>query len=110
MERPIFRIIAIVFVVAIIFCFYITRDGKVITPIGEGKLTLDSGIYEEYPLPDYASSMINSDYKSYFIEVEPVLRYTFLRLVKGFLFFSYMEIQPLVSYIEKLLRDCLEIE
>ena len=83
MERPIFRIIAIVFVVAIIFCFYITRDGKVITPIGEGKLTLDSGIYEEYPLPDYASSMINSDYKSYFIEVEPGIKVHILEIGEG---------------------------
>ena len=83
MEMPIFRIIAIVFVVVIIFCFYITRDGKVITPIGEGKLTLDSGIYEEYPLPDYASSMINSDYKSYFIEVEPGIKVHILEIGEG---------------------------
>ena len=40
------------------FSFYITRDGELYTPKGEGEVKLDSGTYEEFPLPDYASEMI----------------------------------------------------
>ena len=83
MKHLMSRIITIVFVIAIIFCFYITREGRVITPLGEGKLTLDSGIYEEFPLPDYASKMVNSDYKSYFIEVEPGIKVHILEIGEG---------------------------
>ena len=83
MKHLMSKIITIVFVIAIIFCFYLTREGRVITPLGEGKLTLDSGIYEEFPLPDYASKMVNSDYKSYFIEVEPGIKVHILEIGEG---------------------------
>ena len=66
------------------FSFHITRDGEVFTPIGEGEVFLDSGTYEAFPLPKYASEMLNSNYKSYFIEVEPGLTVHVLQTGKGF--------------------------
>ena len=67
-----------------LFGLYITRDGDVFTPIGEGEVFLDSGTYEAFPLPKYASEMLNSNYKSYFIEVEPGLKVHVLETGKGF--------------------------
>ena len=43
-----------------------------------------SGTYEAFPLPDYASKMVDSNYKSYFIEVEPGLKVHVLEAGTGF--------------------------
>jgi haloalkane dehalogenase len=66
------------------FSFYITRDGEFFTPIGEGEVILDSGTYEAFQLPEFALSMIDSNYKSYFIEVEPGLKVHVLETGRGF--------------------------
>ena len=66
-----------------VLSFSITRDGYIFTPTGEGQIFLDSGIYEGFPLPDYASDMIASNYKSYFIEVEPGLKVHILEIGTG---------------------------
>ena len=63
------RIFVLVVLGLTFFSFYITRDGELYTPKGEGEVKLDSGTYEEFPLPDYASEMIFQSYKSYFVEV-----------------------------------------
>ena len=78
-----FKVVISIFVLTIIFAFYITRDGKTITPVGEGTITLDSGTYESFPLPDYAAKMVTSEYKSYFIEVEPGLKVHILEVGEG---------------------------
>ena len=67
-----------------LFGLYITRDGDIFTPIGQGEVFLDSGTYEAFPLPKYASEMLNSNYKSYFVEVEPGLKVHVLETGKGF--------------------------
>ena len=64
--------------------FYITRDGEVFTPIGEGEVILDSGTYEAFQLPAFALSMVDANYKSYLIEVEPGLKVHVLETGKGF--------------------------
>ena len=71
-------------IIIIIFSIYITRDGEVTTPVGKGILKLDSGRYEAFPLPDFASRMIDEDYKSYFIEVESGLKIHVLEKGQGF--------------------------
>jgi len=43
------------------FSLYITRDGDIFTPLGQGEVFLDSGTYEAFPLPKYASEMLNSN-------------------------------------------------
>ena len=68
----------------IILSFFVTRDGHVVTPIGDGQVILDSGTYEAFPLPIYASNMVDSNYKSYFIEVEPGLKVHVIEAGEGF--------------------------
>ncbi len=52
------KAISIVAVICFVFAIYITRDGEIFTPEGEGVVSLDIGDFEAYPLPDYASNMI----------------------------------------------------
>ena len=78
------RILALIVFALIILSFFVTRDGYVVTPIGDGQVVLDSGTYEAFPLPVYASNMVDSNYKSYFIEVEPGLKVHVIEVGEGF--------------------------
>ena len=44
------RVIILVALGLAIFSFYITRDGELYTPKGEGEVNLNSGTYEAFPL------------------------------------------------------------
>ena len=77
------KAISIVAVICFVFAIYITRDGEIFTPEGEGVVSLDIGDFEAFPLPDYASNMINHDYKSYFVEVEPGIKVHVLDVGQG---------------------------
>ena len=78
------RILVLIAIALIILSFFVTRDGYVVTPIGDGQVVLDSGTYEAFPLPSYASNMVDSNYKSYFIEVEPGLKVHVIEAGEGF--------------------------
>ena len=78
------RILVLIAFTLIIVSFFVTRDGNVVTPIGNGQVVLDSGTYEAFPLPIYASNMVDSNYKSYFIEVEPGLKVHVIEAGEGF--------------------------
>ena len=78
------RILVLIAFSLIILSFFVTRDGNIVTPIGDGQVTLDSGTYEAFPLPIYASNMVDSNYKSYFIEVEPGLKVHVIEAGEGF--------------------------
>ena len=78
------RILVLVVLGLTFFSFYITRDGELYTPQGEGEVKLNSGTYEAFPLPEYASKMIDQNYKSYFVEVEPSLKVHVLETGEGF--------------------------
>ena len=78
------RILVLIAFALIILSFFVTRDGYVVTPIGDGQVVLDSGTYEAFPLPSYASNMVDSNYKSYFIEVEPGLKVHVIEVGEGF--------------------------
>ena len=78
------RILVLIAFALIILSFFVTRDGYVVTPIGDGQVVLDSGTYEAFPLPVYASNMVDSNYKSYLIEVEPGLKVHVLEAGEGF--------------------------
>ena len=78
------KVLGLLFFSIIFFSLYITRDGKLYTPTGEGEVVLDSGTYEAFTLPEYASGMINSDYKSYIIEVEKGIKVHGLENCRGF--------------------------
>ena len=78
------RILVLIAFTLIILSFFVTRDGYVVTPIGDGQVILDSGTYEAFPLPIYASKMVDSNYKSYFIEVEQGLKIHIIEAGEGF--------------------------
>ena len=78
------RILILIALGLIILSFFVTRDGYVVTPTGNGQVVLDSGTYEAFPLPIYASNMVDSNYKSYFIEVEPGLKVHVIEAGEGF--------------------------
>ena len=81
--RILFIVVISIILLITIFSFYITRNGKIVTPMGSGTITLSSGIYENFPLPDYAAKMVSPDYKSYFVEVEPGIKVHILEVGQG---------------------------
>ncbi|MEM6535447.1 MAG: alpha/beta fold hydrolase [Pseudomonadota bacterium] len=76
--------LVVILVLAAVVSFSVTRDGKLVTPEGSGTVTLDSGTYEAFPLPDYAAAVVDEDYKSYFIEVEPGIKIHVLETGSGY--------------------------
>lgn len=84
MKRILLITLAIVLVAGIAFSMIITRDGKLVTPEGDGTITLDAGTFEAFPLPDYAAKFVTDDYKSYLVEVEPGIKIHILEVGTGF--------------------------
>ena len=93
----------------VFFSLYITRDGDIFTPKGEGEVFLDSGTYEAFPLPKYASEMIDSNYKSYFVEVEPGLKVHVLETGKGFPIFL-MHGNPTAGFLYRKVVENLPLD
>lgn len=77
-------ILAALVVAALVMSFVITRDGKLVTPVGEGTVNIGNKRFEAFPLPDYAAASINKDYKSYLIEVEPGIKVHVLEVGTGY--------------------------
>ena len=71
-------------VLGLLGAFWITRDGKLVTPIGEGEVRIGDKVFEGMPLPDYAASFVTEDYKSYFIEVESGIKVHMLEVGTGY--------------------------
>ena len=79
MKRILIVFLAVVFISGLIFAGVITRDGKLVTPMGSGSVVLDVGSFEAFPLPPYAAKYVTDEYKSYFVEVEPGIKADFPR-------------------------------
>ena len=62
----------------------LVQDGERIIPEGEGRVELDVGEFEAFPLPGYAAAVVSDDYKSYFIEVEPGIKIHVLEVGQGY--------------------------
>ena len=71
-------------IIAGIISFAVTRDGQYIEAVGEGTVMTDSGTFEAFPLPDYASAVISGDYKSYLVDVEPGIKIHVLEVGTGY--------------------------
>ena len=84
MKIILFSILVTIAVSVIVFAVVITRDGKLVTPQGQGIVTLDAGQFEAFPLPDYAAKHVTDEYKSYFVEVEPGIKVHVLEVGSGF--------------------------
>ena len=84
MKIGILILLAAIAVAVISFTAVITRDGERVVPEGEGTLTLDAGVFEAFPLPDYAAKYLTHGYKSYLVEVEPGIKVHVLEVGSGF--------------------------
>lgn len=84
MLKWILIILAVVIVAVFIVAIAITRDGRPLTPVGEGTVTIGARTFEAFPLPAYAAKVVNEDYKSYFIEVEPGVKIHVLEVGSGY--------------------------
>jgi len=84
MKKIFFLILMTIVVSVIVFAVVITRDGKLVTPKGQGIVTLKVGQFEAFPLPDYAAKHITGDYKSYLVEVEPGIKVHVLEVGSGY--------------------------
>ncbi|MFN2100356.1 alpha/beta fold hydrolase [Altererythrobacter sp. MF3-039] len=84
MLKKVLIVLAVLVTAGAVFAFAITRDGDVTTPQGEGTVSIASGDFEGFSLPEYAASFVNDDYKSYFVEVEPGIKIHVLEVGEGF--------------------------
>lgn len=84
MFRIFLIVLGIIIAIGVIGSFVITRGGKLVTPVGEGEITIDGKTFEAMPLPDYAQAFVTEDYKSYFIEVEPGIKVHMLEVGTGY--------------------------
>ena len=84
MTKIILIVLALCTVVGIAAAGVITRDGELVTPVGQGTITLDAGSFEAFPLPQYAAKHLSDGYKSYFVEVEPGIKVHVLEVGRGF--------------------------
>ena len=98
-----------ILLILILFSLFITRDGDFVTQKGEGQIELDSGTYEAFPLPDYAAKLVDSSYKSYFIEVEPGLKVHVLEVGKGFPVFL-MHGNPTSGFLYRKVAENLPLD
>ena len=102
------KAISIVAVICFVFAIYITRDGEIFTPEGEGVVSIDIGDFEAFPLPDYALNMINY-YKSYFVEVEPGIKVHVLEVGQGLPVFL-MHGNPTSGFLYRKVVDNLPLD
>ena len=77
-------VLGIILLILLLSALYITRDGKLVTPVESGLVTTASGDFEALPLPQYVTDVIGQDYKSYLIEVEPGIKVHMLEVGQGF--------------------------
>ena len=98
-----------ILLVLILFSLFITRDGDFVTQKGEGQIELDSGTYEAFPLPDYAAKLVDSSYKSYFIEVETGLKVHVLEVGRGFPVFL-MHGNPTSGFLYRKVAENLPLD
>ena len=82
--RTTLRVALVLAALLVVAALVLVPDGERIIPQGEGKVELDVGEVEAFPLPDYAAAVVSDDYKSYFIEVEPGIKIHVLEIGQGY--------------------------
>lgn len=84
MKKILLGILGIVILAIAIFGIVLSRDGELKTPAGDGTIALEAGSFEALPLPEYAAKLVDDDYKSYFVEVEPGIKVHVLEVGSGY--------------------------
>ena len=82
--RTTMKVAAVLAALLVVAALVLMRDGERIIPEGAGRVELDVGEFEAFPLPEYAAAVISDDYKSYFIEVEPGIKIHVLEVGQGY--------------------------
>ena len=82
--RTVLKVAVVLALILVVIALVLVRDGERTIPRGEGKVELDVGEFEAFPLPDYAATAVSDDYKSYFIEVEPGIKIHVLEIGQGY--------------------------
>ena len=82
--RTTMKVAAVLAAFLVVAALVLMGDGERIIPEGEGRVELDVGEFEAFPLPEYAAAVISDDYKSYFIEVEPGIKIHVLEVGQGY--------------------------
>ena len=82
--RTTLKVGAVLAALLMVAALVLVRDGERIIPRGEGEVELEVGVFEAFPLPDYAAAAVSDDYKSYFIEVEPGIKIHVLEIGQGY--------------------------
>ena len=82
--RIVLKVAVVLALILVVVALVLVREGERIIPRGEGKVGLDVGEFEAFPLPDYAAAAVSDDYKSYFIEVEPGIKIHVLEIGQGY--------------------------
>lgn len=83
MKKTVLFGLAAIALAAIAFAVFVTRDGRLVIPEGEGTVSIGGEKFEAFPLPDYAAAFVTDDYKSYFVEVEPGIKMHVLEVGSG---------------------------
>ena len=78
------KVAAVLAALLVVAVLVLMQDGERIIPEGEGRVELDVGELEVFPLPNYAAAVVSDDYKSYFIEVEPGIKIHVLEVGQGY--------------------------
>jgi len=84
MKRGIVLVLGALVLAGAVFVWAITRGGSLVVPEGSGSVEVASGVYEGFPLPDYAAAFVPEDIKSYFVEVEPGIKLHILEIGTGY--------------------------
>ncbi len=84
LKKIVLILLGVAVLAALIAVLIVTRDGEVVTPVGEGTIELDVGSFEAFPLPAYAAAFVDADYKSYLVEVAPGIKIHVLETGSGF--------------------------
>lgn len=84
LNKVLLSVLSIVLLATAIAAFRLTRDGELVTPVGESTVAVESGTFEHLPLPDYALSVVDDEYESYLVEVEPGIKIHILEVGSGY--------------------------
>ena len=82
--RTTMKVAAVLCALLLVAVLVLVREGELVIPEGEGRVQLDVGEFEAFPLPDYATAVVSVGYKSYFIEVEPGIKIHVLEVGQGY--------------------------
>ena len=78
------RFLLVVVLLCGVFVALLLRDGTLVTPVGDGSVTVSGQAFERLVLPGYATRHLTPDYKSYLVEVAPGIKVHMLEVGEGF--------------------------